>query len=105
MQAFVPRLPVIPLVPPRHGVLETVKKNRIWLIVGGLLVLDALTGVPSLSAIVTKTQSLNPSNYPESGSCITTTFCRGAPFSRGAPFIWKSCEGRIRMLSSDSDPV
>lgn len=72
-------------------------KKRIWLIVGGLLVVDALTGVPGFPAIITKTQTLYPADYSESGPYMETTFCRGVPF------IWKSCEVRIRMLSTDSD--
>ena len=72
-------------------------KKRIWLIVGGLLVVDALTGVPGFPAIITKTQTLYPADYSESGPYIKPTFCRGVPF------IWKSCEVRIRMLSTDSD--
>lgn len=69
------------------------KKKRIWLVVGGLLVFDALTGIPGFPAIVTQTRTFYPSDYSESGPHITTTVCRGVPF------IWKSCEARIEMWS------
>ena len=99
MREFAPRFSEDSAGPPCHGVVGIVKKKRIWLIVGGLLVLDALTGVPGFPAIVTKTQTIYPPDYSESGARITTTFCRGVPF------IWKSCEARIRMLSTDSGPA
>ena len=99
MRALTPSLGAALSVSPRHGVIGIVKKKQIWLIVGGLLVLDALTGVPGFPAIMTKTHTLHPADYSESGARITTTFCRGVPF------LSKSCEVRIRMLSTDSGPV
>lgn len=72
-------------------------KKRIWLLVGSLLVLNGLTGVPSLPAIVTQTRTVYPSDYSDSGHHIAITICRGVPF------VWKSCKVRIRMPSTDSD--
>ena len=73
------------------------KKKQVWLIIAALLALDGLTGLPGFPAIFTRTRTHYREDYAEGHARVTTTICRGVPF------IWKSCEVRVRMSSAAAD--